>query len=114
MDILFGEINKTYKYYLRNGSLITITQIGGEVKIYLAENWVIKFKKFIDDVSLTICDGDAPYYTSTSKKNAISPPDDTPPRAHPPPPPPPLLVNLLDEIMKPDPEIIPIVQERKL
>ncbi len=31
---MFGEINKTYKYYLRNGSLITITQIGNEVKIH--------------------------------------------------------------------------------
>ena len=33
MDILSGEINKTYKYYLRDGSCITITQICNEVKI---------------------------------------------------------------------------------
>ena len=109
MDILFGEINKTYKYYLRNGSHITITQIGSEVKIYLAENWVIKFKKFIDEVSLTICDGDAPYYTSTSKKNAIRFIDDIITRAHGCNPVHNIVVNLLDEIMKPDPEIIPIV-----
>ena len=109
MDILFGEINKTYKYYLRNGSLITITQIGSEVKIYLDENWVIKFKKFIDEVSLTICDGDAPYYASRSKERAIKLIDDVITRVHGCNPVHNIVVNLLDEIMKPDPEIIPIV-----
>ncbi|MEE1073792.1 MAG: hypothetical protein U0L26_15675 [Cellulosilyticum sp.] len=33
MDILSGEVNKAYKYYLRDGSCITITQICNEVKI---------------------------------------------------------------------------------
>lgn len=109
MDILFGEINKTYKYYLRDGSRITITQINSEVKIHLAENWVIKFKKFIDDVNLTIVDGDIPYYTSMSKKNAIKLIDDVITRAHGYNPVHNIVVNLLDEIMKPDPEIIPII-----
>ena len=31
---MFGEINKTYKYYLRDDSRITITQVGNEVKIH--------------------------------------------------------------------------------
>ena len=109
MDILFGDFNKTYKYYLRDGNHITITQIDSEVKIHLAEDWAIKFKKFIDEVSLTIVDGDAPYYTSTSKKNAIRFIDDVITRAHGCNPVHNIVVNLLDEIMKPDPEIIPIV-----
>ena len=34
MDILSGGINKTYKYYLRDGSRIIITQTGNEIKIH--------------------------------------------------------------------------------
>lgn len=102
MDILFGEISKTYKYYLSNGSVITITQNGYEVKIHLAKNWAIKFKKYLDEVSLAIADGDAPYYTSRSKRNAIKLIDDIITRAHGCNPVHNIIVNLIDEIMQPD------------
>lgn len=109
MDILFGEVTKTYKYYLKGGSIITITQNGGDVKIHVAENWVIKFKKFIDEVNLTVAEGDAPYYTCRSKERAIKFIDDIITRAHGCNPVHNIIVNLIDEIMQPDPEIIPIV-----
>lgn len=109
MDILFGEVTKTYKYYLSNGSAITITQNDGDVKIHLAENWVIKFKKFVYEVNLTVADGDALYYTSMSKECAIKFIDDVIIRAHGCNPVHNIIVNLIDEIMQPDPEIIPIV-----
>ena len=34
MDTLSSEINKTYKYYLKDGSRIIVTQIGNEIKIH--------------------------------------------------------------------------------
>lgn len=102
MGILFGEVTKTYKYYLSNGSIITITQNGSDVKIHLAENWVIKFHKSFDEVSLAIADGDAPYYTSRSKGRAIKFIDDVITRAHGCNPVHNIIVNLIDEIMQPD------------
>ena len=109
MDILFGEISKTYKYYLSDGSAITITQNGNEVVIHFAENGIIKFKKFIDEVNFTIAENGAPYYTCRSKERAIKLIDDVITRAHGCNPVHNIIVNLIDEIMQPYSEIIPIV-----
>ena len=109
MDILFGEVTKTYKYYLSDGSVIIITQNGDDVKIHLVNNWIIKFHKRFDEVSLTVADGGAPYYTSRSKERAIKFIDDIIIRAHGCNPVHNIIVNLIDEIMQPYSEIIPIV-----
>ena len=109
MDILFGEINKTYKYHLSNGSIITITQIGDNVVIHVAENCVIKFNRFIDEVSLAVAENSAPYYASRSKERAIKLIDDVITRAHGCNPLHNIIVNLIDDMMQPYPEIIPIV-----
>ena len=109
MDILFGEISKTYKYHLSNDSTITITQTGNDIVIHIAENCIIKFNRFLDEVSLAIAENSAPYYASRSKERAIKLIDDVITRVHGCNPVHNIVVNLLDEIMKPDPEIIPIV-----
>lgn len=102
MDILFGEINKTFKYHLSNGSAIIITQNGEDVKIHLAENWVIKFHKRFDEISLAIAEGDVPYYTSRSKERAIKLIDEVITRVHGCNPIRKIVINLIDEIMQPD------------